>query len=162
MSEISFRCVRKHLSLDTYTAQANALVSSRLDYCNSLLHSIPGVHLNKWQHVQHALARVVTKSNRITSTKLLLEQLHWPPIAYCIDFKIATLTYKEVHLKQDLCLAQHLKLKSMRLNTRNNDQLLLQCCFVATNSTVMDITLSDIQHSHFEINFHTQFVMHIR
>ena len=41
------RRVRKHLTLDTSTALANALVSSRLDYCNSLLHSIPEDHLVK-------------------------------------------------------------------------------------------------------------------
>ena len=41
------------------------------------------------------------------------------------DFKIATLTYKAVHLKQPPCLAQHLKLKSMHLNTQNSEQLLL-------------------------------------
>ena len=35
------RRVRKHLNLDASTALANALVSSRLDYCNALLHSIP-------------------------------------------------------------------------------------------------------------------------
>ena len=51
-----------------------------------------------------------------------------------IDFKIATLTDKTVHLKQPLCLAQHLKLKSMHLNTRNNDQLRLQHPSVGTNS----------------------------
>ena len=45
------RCVRKHLNLDASTALANALVSSRLDYCNSLLHSIPKVHLDKLQRV---------------------------------------------------------------------------------------------------------------
>ena len=128
------RRVRKHLTLDASTALANALVSSRLDYCNSLLHSLPGVHLNKLQRVQNALARVVTKSSRFTSTKSLLERLHWLPIASRIDFKIATLTYKAVHLKQPPCLAQHLKLKSMHLNTRNNDQLLLQHPSVGTNS----------------------------
>ena len=129
------RRVRKHLTLDldASTALANALVSSKLDYCNSLLHSLPGVHLNKLQRVQNALARVVTKSTRFTGTESLLEQLHWLPIASCIDFKIATLTYKAVHLKQPPCLAQHLKLKSMHLNTRNNDQLLLKHPSVGTN-----------------------------
>ena len=128
------RCVRKHLTLDASTALANALVRSRLDYCNSLLHSLPGVHLNKLLRVQNALARVVTKSTRFTSTKSLLERLHWLPIASRLDFKIATLTYKAVHLKQSPCLAQHLKLKSMQLKTRNNDQLLLQHPSVGTNS----------------------------
>ena len=49
-------------------------------------------------------------------------------------YKIANLTYKAVHLKQLPCLAQHLKLKSMHLNTRNNDQLLVQYPSVGTNS----------------------------
>ena len=42
-----FRRVRKHLTLDAFTALAYALVSSRLDYCNSLQQSFPVVHLNK-------------------------------------------------------------------------------------------------------------------
>ena len=126
--------VRKHLTLDASTSLANDLVSSRLDYCNSLLHSLPEVHLNKLQHIQNALARIVTKSTRFTSIKSLLERLHWLPIASRIDFKIATLTYKAVYLKQSPCLAQHLKLKSMHLNTQNNDQLLLQHPSVGTNS----------------------------
>ena len=49
--------VRKHLTLDASTALANALVSSRLDYYNSLLHFLLGVHLIKLQRVQNALAR---------------------------------------------------------------------------------------------------------
>ena len=103
------RRVRKHLSLDASTALANALVSSRLDYCNSLLHSIPKVHLDKLQRVQNSLARVVTKSTRFTSSKPLLKRLHWLPIASRIDFKIATLTYKAVHLKQPPSLAKLLQ-----------------------------------------------------
>ena len=83
--------VRKHLTLDASTALANTLVSSRLDYCNSLLHSLLAVHLNKLQRVQNALARVVTKFTRVTSTKSLLERLHWLPIASRINVQIATL-----------------------------------------------------------------------
>ena len=45
--------VQKHLNLYPFTALANALVSSRLDYCNSLLHSIPKVNLDKLQRVQN-------------------------------------------------------------------------------------------------------------
>ena len=44
---------KRLLTLDASTALANALVSSRLDYCNSLLHSIPKVHLDKLQRVQN-------------------------------------------------------------------------------------------------------------
>ena len=126
--------IRKHLNLDASTALANALVSSRLDYCISLLHSIPKVHLDKLQRAQNSLARVVTKSIRFTSSKPLLKRHHWLPIASRIHFKIVTLTYKAVHLKQPPSLAKHLKLKPMHFNTRNNDQLLLQHPPVGTNS----------------------------
>ena len=128
-------CFRKHLNLDTSTALANALVrSSRLDYCNSLLHSIPRVHLNTLQCVQNYLARVVTKSTRFISSKPLLDRLYWLPIASRIDFKIATLTHEAVHLKQPPSLAKHLKHKSKHINIRKNDQLLLQHPPVGTNS----------------------------
>ena len=70
------RHVQKHLSLDASTVLANAPVGSRLDYCNSLLHSIPKVYLDKLQPIQNSLARVVTKSTRFTSSKLLLKRFH--------------------------------------------------------------------------------------
>ena len=128
------RCIRRHLNLDASTVLANALVSSRVDYCNSLLHSIPKVHLNKLQRVQNSLARIVTKSTRFTSSKSLLKPLHWLPIASRINFKIATLTYKAVHLKQSPSLAKYLRLKPMHFNTRNNEPLFLQHPQVGTNS----------------------------
>ena len=124
----NIRRVQKHLSLDASTALANALVSSILEYC------IPKVHLDKLECVQNSLARVVNKSTRFTSSKPLLKRLHWLPIASGIDFKISTLTYKAVHLKQPPSLAKHLKLKSMHPNTRKNDKLLLQHPPVDTNS----------------------------
>ena len=65
------RRVRKLLTLDASTALANALVSSRLDYCNSLLHSIPKVHLDKLQRVQNSLARVVTKATSLAADHCL-------------------------------------------------------------------------------------------
>ena len=70
------RRVGKHLNLGASADLANALVSSRLDYCHSLLHSIPKVHLDKLQCVQNYLARVVTKSTRFTGSKPLLKRLH--------------------------------------------------------------------------------------
>ena len=51
-----------------------------------------------------------------------------------IDFKIANLTFRAVHLKQPPFLAKLLKLKSMQFSTQNNDQLLLQHPPAGTNS----------------------------
>ena len=41
------RCIRRHLDLDSAKLLANALVSSRLDYCNSLLFGIAETDLTK-------------------------------------------------------------------------------------------------------------------
>ena len=82
------RRIRKHLDNNTATALANALISSRLDYCNSLLYLVPKAHIYKLQRVQNALTRIVTNSNRYTSASRLLEQLHWLPVRSRIHFKI--------------------------------------------------------------------------
>ena len=128
------RRVRKHLNLDASIALANALVSCRLDYCNSLLHSIPKLHLNKLQCLQNSLVRAVTQSTKFTSSKPLLDKLHWLPVVSRIDFKIATLTYKAVHLKQPPSLCKNLELKSVLVKTRSNDHLLLQHPAVGSNN----------------------------
>lgn len=121
------RRIRKHLTVNTATALANALVSSRLDYCNGLLYNLPKVLTNKLQRVQNSLARVVTNSSKFTSSKPLLARLHWLPVASRISFKIAILTYKAVHWQQPPSLAKLLKFKSRtNYKTRNSNQLQLQ------------------------------------
>ena len=72
------RRIRRHLDLDSAKLLANALVSSRLDYCNSL----------KLQRLLNRLARVVTKSPPFTRSVPLLRSLHWLPVKYRVHFKI--------------------------------------------------------------------------
>ena len=77
--------------------------------------SVKTYKLQNLQRVQNSLARVVTKSTRFTSSKPLLKRLHWLPIASRIDFKIATLTYKAVHLKQPHEIG-HIEIKAYKIN----------------------------------------------
>ena len=62
------RRIRKHLNLDQAKCLASALVSNRLDYCNSLLHGIAVRDMLKLQTVQNCLARVVTRAGRFAPT----------------------------------------------------------------------------------------------
>ena len=57
-------------SLDTSSAiiLANSLVSSKLDYCNSLFYGLPASSLDRLQKVQNSLARVVVPSVKRTIT----------------------------------------------------------------------------------------------
>ena len=53
------------LDLNTSVLLANALVSSRLDYCNSLL-SLTDFELRRLQLVENSLCRVVTRSSKFS------------------------------------------------------------------------------------------------
>ena len=46
----------------------HAFVSSKLDYCNSLLYNIPKYVLNKLQFVQNAAARLITCSRKYVTS----------------------------------------------------------------------------------------------
>src|SRR5207244_13482154 len=102
-----FRQIRASLDTNSFILLANVLVSSKLDYCNSLFYNLPAKSLNRLQVVQNALARVVVPSVRrnhhITPT---LRQLHWLPIPQRIIFKIAFITFKTLHHKLPAYLAE--------------------------------------------------------
>ena len=55
------------------------------------------IHMNKLQRVQNAAARLVTNTPRICHITPILEDLHWLPIKYRIEFKIVLLTFKCLH-----------------------------------------------------------------
>ena len=73
---------------------AVALVISKLDYCNSLVHEFPAKDLQKLQRVQNCLARVVTKVPCFSRSIPLLKLLHWLSIKFRIQFKICTFVFR--------------------------------------------------------------------
>ena len=64
------RRIRRFLSLSVAKTIATALVSSILDYCNSLLYNTASKDIAKLQRVQHCLARAVTSSPRFSAAKI--------------------------------------------------------------------------------------------
>ena len=89
--------IRPILSEGTANLIASSLVSSRLDYANACLLSISAKSTARLQRIQNTLARVVTRSKPRTSTTPLLNHLHWLPVSYRIQYKIALFTYKSLH-----------------------------------------------------------------
>ena len=53
------RHIRKYLSRESTEKLVHAFISSRLDYCNSLLCGIPGYQTRKLQRVMNASARII-------------------------------------------------------------------------------------------------------
>ena len=92
-----FRHVRRFLTHDVSVLVANALVSSRLDYCNSLFRSLSKFNLHKLQCIQNSAARIVSNTSRYTSITHVLKKLHWLPVEQRTEFKTATTVYKFLH-----------------------------------------------------------------
>ena len=116
-----FSRIRRHLTLSTATILANALVSSCLDYCNSLFYSLRLCDLKRLQSVQNTLCRIVTRSSRFTSITPARKQLHWLPIQYRILFKLNLLTFKALHTQSPPYLKSYLVHYTSVYNTRRSN-----------------------------------------
>ena len=91
--------IRCHLYLHSAKLLATALVSSRHNYCNSLLYGISDIDLTRFQCVQDQLASLMTKSP-FTRRVPPLRSLHWLPVRFKILFKINLLACKALCKKQ--------------------------------------------------------------
>ncbi|XP_074521138.1 uncharacterized protein LOC141786458 [Halichoeres trimaculatus] len=89
--------IRHILSRSDAEKLVHAFVSSRLDYCNSLLSGCPNRSIRTLQLVQNAAARVLTWTGRREHISPVLASLHWLPIKSRIEFKILLLTYKALN-----------------------------------------------------------------
>ena len=82
-----FRRIRQYLAPEVAVLAANALVSSRLDYCNSLFGGLSCFNQHKLQSIQDTLARIVTNHRKYAHVTPILKQLHWLPVKYQCIFK---------------------------------------------------------------------------
>ena len=85
--------IRNLLSYDACSAIIHALISCRLDYCNSLLYNVPTHKTDSLQRLQNQCARILTKSPRREHITPVLKSLHWLKIQDRITYKILMLTY---------------------------------------------------------------------
>ena len=114
------RPIRRHIPLSTAKTISNALISSRLDYCNSLLNNIAKQDLSKLERVQNCLARVVLRAPRFSRSLPLLKQLHRLPVNYRIKFKLSTLTYRALAIHQPPNLASLLHFSNIPRQLRSS------------------------------------------
>ena len=94
---IQMRDLTRVLTDDATVLAANALVSSRLDYCNSLFRNLSTFNMHKLQCTQNTLRRIVRNCNRYSGASHILKKLHWLPVEFRCIFKTATLVYKFLH-----------------------------------------------------------------
>ena len=85
------RRIRRFISISVAKTIITALISSRLDYCNSLLYNTANKDIAKLQRVQNCFAWVVMRSPSFSRSVPLLKSLHWLPVHYRIIFKMCTI-----------------------------------------------------------------------
>ena len=89
--------IRSVLTYDAACALVNSTVTSRLDYCNSLLYGLPHKTIYKLQKVQNYGARLILGLKKYDHITPGLKKLHWLPLHQRIKFKILMLTYKALN-----------------------------------------------------------------
>ena len=79
----------KALPFDTAKSLVNSFVTSRIDYCNSLLTGLPKYVLDRLQPVMNAAARMLCGAGKYSHvTGLIRDRLHWLPVAQRMDWPL--------------------------------------------------------------------------
>ena len=68
------------------------IVTSKLDFFNSVLYRLAGYPIERLQKVQNAAARIVTLTAKKERIAPVLYSLHWLPVEQRIIFKLLLLT----------------------------------------------------------------------
>ena len=93
----TLRQIRSSLDHNSAVLLANTLVSSNIDYCNSLYFGLPKNSLHRLQLVQNSLARAILPSvKRRDNITPALHKLDCLPVEKRIHYNIFLLTYKYI------------------------------------------------------------------
>jgi hypothetical protein len=96
----ALRHIRPMLDWTVANTVACNIVSTLLDYCNSLLCGTSAKNIQKLQGVQNALARVVSSTRKFDHIKPILQELYWLLVAQRMQYKVALITYKVLNTGQ--------------------------------------------------------------
>ena len=86
--------VRCHLDQETTKILVQALILSKLDYCNSLLLGTPKYNIAKLRRIQNMSCRMIHQLPKYSTINTYLAQLHWLKMQGRITYKVATIMFK--------------------------------------------------------------------
>ncbi len=90
----NIRKIRPFLTEHAAQLLVQALVISRLDYCNALLAGLPSNTIKPLQMIQNAAAQLVFNEPKRAHVTPFFVSLHWLPVAARIQFKTLMLAYR--------------------------------------------------------------------
>ena len=87
--------IRRYLTDDELKKVIHAVISSKIDYCNSILYGVKLSTLNKLQTVQTEAAKIVSHTQAGSSlSDQSFENLHWLKVKERIVFKLLLFVHK--------------------------------------------------------------------
>ena len=104
--------VRNLLSYEHTKMLVHAVISSRLDYCNSLLYNVNKTSIIKYQKVQNAAARLIARRRKRDSVSDVLIDLHWLRVDARIIFKLIVFVYKCFDNMAPQCICELLTVRN--------------------------------------------------
>ena len=107
--------IRNCLTFSATVQLVSTLVLSHLDYCNAVLSYLPDEQISRLQIIQNNAARVIFRKSKRHHVSPLLIQLHWLPVKFRIQYKIATLAFRKFDKTLPSCLSNLLKIKGEQL-----------------------------------------------
>lgn len=107
--------IRNLIDRTTTERLVHAFITSRLDFCNSLLYKHHDTtSTGKLQRLQNTAARLITRTARNEHITPVLRELHWLPVAKRVEFKILVLTYKSLNDQAPVYLQSLVTFQSSR------------------------------------------------
>ena len=64
------------------TQETHATVTSRIDYCNSLLFCIYDYNINRLQRIQNSATCIMTNTRKYDHITPILQKLYWIPVRH--------------------------------------------------------------------------------
>ena len=87
------KSIRRILGTDVTSGLVSAFVTTRMDYCNSILAALPQSSIDPLQRVQNAAARLITGIGTREHISPALRSPHWLPVRFRITFKLCVLMH---------------------------------------------------------------------
>ena len=117
---LKIKGIRPFLTNETAKTLMVGLVLSHLDANNGILIGLPDNQLRKLQLVQNYAAKVVCQKRKFDSATECLMALHWLPVKYRIEFKVATIVYKALNNQAPEYIMNLFKVKQSERTLRSD------------------------------------------
>ena len=130
------------------------MITSRLDYCSTTLTGVADEQIARIQKIQNNAARLILKKSKRDHVTPLLKELHWLPVKYRIQYKLATLAFRHFdgtlppYLSSSFCTYQ--PSRSFRSSTER--LLKIQKTYFKTSVNVLLVTLLRLSGTRCRLN----------